>query len=52
MSRVSTQLYNANVAKPASAGVAADNATAIRALIDALRAAGVLDEKQSVTDAA
>ncbi len=52
MSRVSEGLYNGNVGKPASAGVAADNAAAIRAIIDALRAAGVLDEDIVVTDAA
>jgi hypothetical protein len=52
MSRVSESLYDGNIGKPASAGVAADNAVAIRAILDALRAAGVLDEDQVVTDAA
>jgi hypothetical protein len=52
MSRVSEELYDGNVAKPASAGVAASNAAAIRDLIDALRATGVLKDDDSVTDAA
>lgn len=52
MSRVSDTLADINVAKPATAGVAADNAAAIRDIIDALRASGVLKDDDSVTDAA
>jgi len=51
MSRVSDSLYDANIAKPAAAGNAANNAVAIRLIIDALRAAGVIKDDASVVDA-
>ena len=47
MSRVSDSLYGAAIAKPSATGDANANAAAIRAILDALRAAGVVIDDDS-----
>ena len=53
MSRVSDSLYGADIAKPLTTGATNDQlAASVRAVIDALRASGVVVEDPSTTDAA